>query len=301
MNIDDLDLRTLRAFVHLVQMQSVSRAADAVQVSQPTMSRLLAALREAMDDPVLVRSGTHMRATRRARTALPTVIATLDRLQAAFEPPHFSPARSDRRFSIAAWDYAEAFVLPLLVRRMCRLAPGVSVESRPLRDRDPVPALVSGDLDLAIGLMRELPPAMHRRPLFSDRFVCMVRADHPRIHRRLTRRAFVRESHLLVAPFGATRGIADRLLEAHAERRHVACYVPHFLTAPEVLRQTDLIATMPQRVARRLSERGGLRVFAPPLDLPEFTVEIVWHERSHDDQGHRWFREQCRKVAPAPN
>jgi DNA-binding transcriptional LysR family regulator len=289
MNIDSLDVRLLRALVMLVEQRSVSSAALRLGVSQPTMSRLLKRWRTLTHDELLVQAGRAMQPTPRALEMARVVSGLIADLDDALRARPSAPGESKRTFRLAAWDYTQVVVLPRLLRELGRVAPGVVLEAQPWIERQIHPALERGDLDLAVGLFRALPAGCYRKALFGDRFVCFARTGHPVVKRRLTLDDFVRMRHLLVAPFGVAKGAVDIALKRRGLERHVTCYVAHFHTAPEILRATDLIATLPERA---VTSRAGLRRFAPPIALPEFEVELVWHERTQRSPEHRWLREQ---------
>ena len=288
-----LDLRLLAALDALVKRGSVSRAAEDLGVSQPTMSRTLARLREALNDEVLVRTGAKMIPTDRAREVAEAARRAFEDLENAIAGDGFDPRTSTRHFRVAAWDYTQRVLLGPLVAAVRRDAPGVSIEVVPVLARSPIDVLDAGEIDISIGLHRQTRDGYYRCSLFSDRFVLCARPDHPLWDEPVTPERFAAAAHLLVAPFGATqRGAVDIALQALGLSRRVATFVPNFASAPDLLRDTDLIATLPARVAV-----GGLRCEDPPIPLPEFEVEAVWHARTHNDEGHRWFRGLLRAAA----
>jgi DNA-binding transcriptional LysR family regulator len=288
-----LDLRLLAALDALVKRGSVSKAAEDLGVSQPTMSRTLARLREALDDEVLVRSGSRMLPTQRAREVADAARRALEDLENAIAGETFDPGTSARHFRIAAWDYTQRVLLGPLLAAIRHDAPGVSVEVVPVLDRSPIEALDAGAIDVSVGLHRQIRDGYFRCTLFGDRFVVCARPDHPLWDGSLTPERFAAAPHLLVAPFGATtRGAVDVALQALGLSRRVVTFIPNFASAPELLRETDLIATLPSRLVM-----DGLRHADPPLPLPDFEIEAVWHPRTHHDDAHRWFRDQLRTAA----
>lgn len=291
-----LDLRALAALDALVRNESVSRAARELGVSQPTMSRTLSRLRATLGDALLVRSGNRMVPTPRARAIAKAAREAMRSLDNAVRRVHFSAPDSTRRFRIAAWDYTQRLLLPPLLRRLQTEAPHASVEVCPVEKRSPVEALERGDIDLSIGLHRDLREDYRRRALFDDHFALCARADHSLWQQPVTVERFASAPQLLVAPFGATRaGVVDIALRRLGLERRVALFVPSFAIAPDVLRETELIATLPARFVQHVAP--DLRVEPVPLPLPEFAVEAVWHGSSHDDEGHRWLRQQLAVVA----
>jgi DNA-binding transcriptional LysR family regulator len=295
-NIEDVSVRLLRGLCVLVEERSVSNAARRLGTSQPAMSRLLQTWRRLLDDEVMVQAGRRMEPTPRAADLAAALAPSLASLEERLSPPPTVPEHSKRVFRLAAWDYVEALLLPPLLGRLRTLAPQIGIEARPWVERHVVPMLERGELDFMVGLFRDLPGGCYRRPLFDDRFVCVARADHPGIGARLRLRDLVRLPHLLVAPFGAARGAVDIELARRGLSRRVLCFVSNFRTAPEIVRASDLLATLPERA---LGSREGLRVFSPPLALPTFTFELVWHERTHRSAEHRWLRERVLELFDA--
>ena len=146
-----------------------------------------------------------------------------------------------------------------------------------------------------------MPPGIHRQHIMKDGFVCVVREGHPVVKKRLSLDDFVALPHALVSPRGAVGSVVDTALARLGKRRRVACEVPHFLVAPHLVRETDLVLTLADRVAESLVPLLGLRRLAPPLELEGFTTSMVWHERQHADPAHTWLRGAIAGVAKTLN
>lgn len=297
MNLSGVDLNLLVVLEALMNERSVSRAAKAVGLSQPATSNALARLRRLVGDPLLVRRGHAMVPTPRALELAGHVHAGLGHLRTALEgPAAFDATRSERSFTIATTDYAAFVVVGPLMRRLRGHAPGVSITVRTLDLREPEVALEHGDVDLAVGLGATLPKDFPKEPLFEDGYVCLVRRDHPEVGRRLTLRRYVALEHLLVSPLGSRRGVVDDELAARGYERRVALCVPHFLLAPAIVAQTDLIVTLAERVAVELATRYDLRVLPPPVPVRRFVVAQLWDPRRENDPALRWLRAMVREC-----
>jgi DNA-binding transcriptional LysR family regulator len=133
--------------------------------------------------------------------------------------------------------------------------------------------------------------------LFDESFVCVMRKGHPIAKEKLTLTRYCAANHVMVAPRGTPCSIVDSALEKLGRSRRVALAVPHFLAVPYSVAATDLIATLPTRVADVVAESVDLVRHAPPLDIPRFKISAAWHERRHHDAAHRWLREQLIAVA----
>jgi DNA-binding transcriptional LysR family regulator len=295
MHLEGLDLNLLVALRALLAERHVTRAATRIGLSQPAMSHALARLRELLGDPLLVRTTGGMRPTPRAEAMtepLERVLEDLGRVLAT--PAPFDPASSTRRFRIATSDYIELVLLPSLLARVWSEAPHVDVRVSNL-DRGSPEDLVEGRLDLAIGLVGQFgsPAAaqgIRSQRILTEKFVCVVREGHPLIKKRLTLDDFVALPHALVAPRGDGGSVVDTALAKLGRRRRVALEIPHFLVAPHVVRETDLVLTLAGRLAERLAPMLGLRQLAPPIELEGFTMSMVWHERQHADASQAWMR-----------
>ncbi|MDB4935268.1 MAG: Transcriptional regulator [Labilithrix sp.] len=300
--LEALDLNLLVALRALLVEGHVTKAAARVGLSQPAMSHALARLRELLGDPLLVRTATGMKPTARAESMrLPLERALEDLGRALASPAPFDPRLSTRKFRIATNDYMELVLLPRLLARLWAEAPGIDVRLTNLADRANED-LTEGRIDFAMGVVGELgapdvPQGIRSQRLVSDGFVCVVREGHPVVKKRLSLDDFIALPHALVAPRGTTGSVVDSALQAIGKKRRVAVEVPHFLVAPHVVRETDVVLTLAKRVALVLGPLLGLRQLAPPLELPGFTMTLLWHERQHADPAHAWLRSLMTSVA----
>jgi DNA-binding transcriptional LysR family regulator len=151
-------------------------------------------------------------------------------------------------------------------------------------------ALAAGALDVAIGFLPGLAAPVRRRALFRDPYLCLMRKDHQGIGEKLTRKMFLDASHALVTYRGGHRVIEEALDRAGLARK-VALRVPHFTVVPMILEKSDLILTLPARVARVFERRGRLKALPPPVAIPPAEVALYWHERFEPDPGNRWLRD----------
>jgi DNA-binding transcriptional LysR family regulator len=159
-----------------------------------------------------------------------------------------------------------------------------------------VSELASGKLDFVI---MPAPPAdegqgIRGREIFRDRFVCVVRREHPLSKAKaITLPRFAEALHALISPWGMEGGYVDDALAKRGLQRKVAIAVPHFLVAPHIVASSDLLLTLAERVADVVAGPLGLVVLAPPpeLELTGFAVSLLWHERTHEDPARRWIRD----------
>ena len=297
MNIRSVNLNLLVAFDALYSEQSVTAAARRAGVTQPAMSNTLSQLRALFEDTLFVRHRTGLTPTARAKRLAEPIRQGLKLLEGALSTPSFEPATSERSFVVAASDYVELVLLPPLLRRLAKEAPGVRLQLRPWGLHEAPPELARGEVDLMLGFYDKLPPRHHEQLLFEDEYVCVVRRRHPTVKTKLSLAQYCVLSHVLVSSRSDSPGSVDRALAALGKKRTIGARVSHFMTVPVLVSQTDFVAALDRRVAQVFAGPLGLKLFPPPLKLPKGTVGQVWHEQQHTDPAHRWLRDTIAKVA----
>ena len=296
MNVRDVDLNLLRVFDAVLRSRSVTAAAAQLELTQPAASNALARLRAVFGDALFLRTSQGMEPTPFARELAEPVRQALALLESALaHGPGFDPATSSRSFRFYMSDLGQIEFLPPLLERVRRIAPQVRLETVALELQDIADALAAGSLDLAVGFLPALGPPLRRRSLFRDPYVCLFRRDHPAVGARFTRKAFLEASHALVSYRGGHRVVEEALERAGVGPR-IVLRVPHFTVVPMVLERTDLILTLPRRVAQVFERRGNLRSLPPPVPIPVADVAVHWHERFDADAGNRWLREQLAEL-----
>lgn len=292
------DLNLLLVLDALLTEQSVTKAAKRLFVSQPAVSGSLQRLREIFDDQLLVRVGRQMELTARAKSLAGPVHDALVNIQQVLNlRQDFDPATARRTFRIAMSDYCAITVLPRLVRRLARLASGIGVMVEPIGP-DSVHRLESGHLDLSVmpDERRSLGTPTHPEmlldvPLYEDRFVCVVAADHP-LSGSVTLKEYESYPHAK-AFFGDNMvTIYELAYEEAGVASQTAVQVPNFSSLLFQLPATKLIATVPAGVAQLLKALIGLKPLHPPIELPILKENLIWHMRYEADPGHQWLREQ---------
>jgi DNA-binding transcriptional LysR family regulator len=296
MNVKDIDLNLLRVLDTVLRDRSVTTASGHLGLTQPAVSNALARLRALFGDPLFLRTAAGMDPTPLARELAEPVRQALALLESALaHGPGFDPASSTRAFRFYMSDLGQIEFLPPLVERVQKIAPAVRLEAVALEVEDIGDALATGALDLAVGFLPGLGPPVSRKPLFRDPYVCLMRADHPEIRNKLTRKKFLGASHALVSYRGGHRVIEEAFERAGLARR-IALRVPHFTVVPMVLQRTDLILTLPRRVARVYERLGNFKSLPLPLPIPPADVGVHWHERFDGDAGNRWLRGQLLEL-----
>ncbi len=292
----DLDLNLLRVLVELDRARNVSRAAEALGLSQPATSLALQRLRHALNDPLFVRTAGGILPTARC---LKVVRGAQRALQAVkievLDEPAFAPGTSVRRFTFNMNDVGEMALLPRIVGYLGRHAPSCDVRSETLPVHELDAALRSGRVDLALGYFPELDRrGLFRQQLFCRSFACLVRAGHREVPGgRIPLRTFVRLSHVLIKPEGRSEDLFEAALEKAGIRRRVHLVTRHFMSLPEILSKTDLVATVPDTLAQHFAQVAGLQIAQPPIRPPRYPISQYWDERFHRDPALEWMRKQC--------
>lgn len=286
------DTKLLRLFDTLYTVGSVTGTAQRLGLSQPTISIWLAQLRTLLNDPLFVRTSQGMQPTPRAQALIGTVRNALDALRALTrdEQP-FDPAQTTQRFRIGMSDASHVNLLPQLLRHIRQAAPHASLLADPI-DASLPERLQSGEADLAIGLIPELGAGFYQQTLFTQDWVCLTSAAHPRIGARLDLSAYQSESHIEITS-GTGHDLLDRALKRSDIQRLVVLELPGFLGLATVLSETDLIATVPRQTGETLARSDALKLFSCPVPIPPFTVKQHWHARFHNDPGNQWLRKAC--------
>ncbi|HEY9279197.1 MAG TPA: LysR family transcriptional regulator [Eoetvoesiella sp.] len=293
MNTKDIDLNLLRLFDAVYRTRSVSRAAEELDISQPTASQGLARLRIFLRDSLFVRAAGGVRPTQRADRLAVAVQGALGSIEQALnEPRQFDPAQSRRVFRIHMSDIGEGRFLPDLMHMARGVAPAVRIETMPLAETDIADALDSGRIDFAFGFLPKVT-ATQRTELFSDRYVVLLREGHPFMQRRKTEQASLQGLRSL--DFVSVRTHTDtlRILQLLNLDDRVCLTTEHFLVLPDIIRATDLCGLIPRQTACNFVSEGGCAMIEAPFPLRDFSVSLHWSKRFEHDAGNRWLREKA--------
>jgi DNA-binding transcriptional LysR family regulator len=301
----NFDLNLLVAFRYLMEERSVSRAAQKMFISQSAMSHVLQRLRQQLDDPVLVKTPQGMRPTQRALSLIAPIGDILVEVEQVIRgSKEFSPATTQRRFTIATNDYVEFCLLPPLMSAVSRKAPNIEIHLVQTQG-GLAAAAETAEVDLVIGfdVILDQIPYLHRERLYSDRIVSLVRRDHPDITgEEVSLEQFIAARHMLMTRREAGTGLIDDWLEARGLARKVSLVVPNFLSAPWIVASTDLVFALPLRIAEHFVRIAPLKIVPIPIDFPTYDLLMVWHSLQDKEPAHAWLRQEiidiCREVGP---
>lgn len=300
MDIRTVDLNLIVAFSAMMEHRSVTRAAEALNLSQPAMSAAVARLRVLFNDPLFVRSGWEMRPTPRAielSAPMSHVVETIE--TEILQRSAFDPAVSTRIFTLATPDIGEVNFLPKILMRMARVAPKIGLRTLALPRNSAAEGLESGAAELALGYFPDLKkPGFFRQKMLDTDHVCVVRTDHPDIGRKITRAQFLAASHAVVKPDGREHVFEQFLLQNGLTRR-VVIELSHFMSLLPIVEASDLIATVPRDLAEFFIAHGALRIVETPLDAPSIELFLIWHQRFQKDPAHSWLRSMIHDLLRA--
>ena len=295
LNPEEIDLKLLRLLDSLYATRSVTRTAEQIALSQPTVSIGLARLRKMLSDPLFVRTSEGMQPTPRTEDLMPAVRQVLAGMsQLISSASQFDAATSERTFRIFMTDASHITLMPRLFGHVHALAPGIRLEAATIGPQM-ASELQSGEADLALGLIPGLEAGFYQQALFDQDWICLANPRHSRLGAKLTLKTYLSEAHVgIVSGTGAT--LLDNALERAGQKRQVQLALPGFLGLPAILQGSDLIATLPRHIGETLAHSARLRVLPCPLPIDGFTVKQYWHTRFHHDPANTWLRGICSSL-----
>jgi DNA-binding transcriptional LysR family regulator len=308
-NIEFIDIKLLRLFDSLYNTRSVTRTAEALTLSQPTISIGLGRLRKHLNDPLFVRTADGMLPTPRSDALIATVrevLQGLQRLSASAE--EFTPATAQRRFRICMTDASHITLLPRLLSHVRAAAPSITLEASRINE-DLAKNLQMGEADLALGYLPWLDTGFYQQTLYNQDWICLVNMRHPRLaptsetasgESRTTWNldTYQAEAHISISS-GTGYQLLDSALSSQGILRKIVLELPGFLGLSAILSTTDLVATLPRGFGETLAQAAGLQVLPCPFVIPSFPVKQYWHERYHHDSANRWMRGVCASLFSA--
>jgi len=297
-NLAGVDLNLLLAFEALLKHGSVTQAAAAIGLSQPSMSHALKRLRHLFNDEVFYRDNTGMHPTARAQELAPNIVEGLALFRAAMNHKvEFVPAESDRRFIVSMSDVAAFGLLPRLVPELRRQAPNMDLTIVDRKAAEAIEELRVGKIDLALNAFVEIPAELQSRTLFTIPMTCVVDHRNSRLKNgTLSMEAFIELPHVQIAD-GRSSVVTEYEVQAIGIRRRVAVQLPHSLAVPGAVRGTDLIALVDGPTADVFRGWPDLCFVPPPIPVTPVGALALWHTRSQYDPGHKWLRERIFDLA----
>lgn len=297
MNLDNFDLNLLVGLDALLTERNVTRAAERLFVSQPTMSNALQRLREHFNDQLLVRHGRTLELTPLALGLIGPVRDLMLQSRRLLQADHeFDPLTDKRTFRIVMSDYCAMVLMGPLMKILSSEAPGLMCEVSILNERSAM-ALVAGDIDMCITAqdLRLLDASINeavigRHSLFTDDFVCAVDASVSELGEHLSLDDYLRLPHAITRFGGGTISMEEQALRRLDVDLNISAIAPTFASLPLLMAGTPLIITIQRKLAARMAEVAPMKTFAPPIAIPNIVETLYWHQRSDLDKAHNWIR-----------
>ena len=291
LNLRSIDLNLLPVFDAIMEAGQLSRAAESLGMSQPAISAALQRLRHTFADDLFVRTRQGMEPTPRARELHELLSPQLNALRDTLDPGNrFDPTTSQRHFRIISVDYFEMVVLPPLLARIRQQAPGVMLEIVPTSDT------LADDLhkaraDLAIDAFLPDDDRLHRDVLLEETLVVVARSGHPALKHRCSKSQFLEAEHV-VLPDRNRRLPLDQILNAPGWQRRTGARVTQFAGMLATVAGSDMIATVPRRLANQYTAALRLQVLRFPVPVPPVPIYQLWSPAQDKDPAHQWLRAQ---------
>jgi DNA-binding transcriptional LysR family regulator len=290
-NVAQIDLNLLRVFLAIWDLRSLTAAGARLDLTQPAVSHALRRLRDLFGDPLFVRSANVMAPTEaaaRLHGPIDQAIGIINR--AVHDHGAFDPATAERIFRVSMSDVSEFYYLPPLLAELEKIAPGVRLDIVQLSASSVGAAMRAGEVDLALGFVPGLDDGCVTDPLFSDGFVCLVRAGHPSARKSLSV-PVLRALRYVYADTNATgHQMIEQWLSDSGIKRQIGLRIAHFTAAPEIVRKTDLAVIFPRSVALRINREKSFCLMELPFDLPAVEVGVHTHSHFGSDLGILWLR-----------
>ncbi|MGG6293677.1 LysR family transcriptional regulator [Leptolyngbya sp. AN02str] len=298
-NLSAIDLNLLVAFEALLEQQSVTKAAEQLQIGQPAMSAALSRLRILFEDELFVRLGRQMQPTLKAQAIAPSILAALQQIrQAVTASQTFDPLVSDRTFTIGSSDYTSFVLMPPLLEFSLQNAPSIDIQMIEFEKDRIGDLLEQGEIDVVLGVFPNPPRQTQWEPIFEERFVGIARRGHPAIQQgTMSLKAFAQFPHALTTLRRDTTGAIDRALKEQNLERRVAFTTPHMMVLPFAIASSDLVAALPQRIALRLAPVCNLTLFELPVKTKPWMVSMLWSTLSDQDEANRWLRNTIKVIS----
>jgi DNA-binding transcriptional LysR family regulator len=284
-----IDLNLARVFVTIYETGSVSGAAKRLNISQPSVSYALSRLRHLLGEPLFTRSRAGMTPTVFGAQLYRKFRAAVGEIEDAIASTRsFDPLSSTRRFRLALSDSGEATLLPQILKTLGTLAPNVELDVIEVDIGKLDEWLKAGRIDAAICNSSHAPIDISCAIVFTEPYACLVSQNHPRVTAGLSMKQYVAERHVAVMPDTGHHLVESRLRELGHDRK-IGLRVPHFSALPQIIAASDLLVTLPSRMAHLFASQAHTRAVSLPFSVPKVQLALYWYEHGGDITALRWF------------
>ena len=295
-DLSAIDLNLLVAFEALFEERSVTAAAQRLYLGQPAMSAALGRLRTLFEDDLFIRMGREMQPTTKALEIAPGILSALHQIRQTLASNQAFNPKSEWSFAIGSTDYTSFVVVPKLLEFCNQEAPNLDFRLIGFEKDSVGELLEQGTIDLALGVFQNPPRQTCCEPLFEERFVGIARQGHPAIAQKLSLKDFANHPQALATIRRDATGYIDQLLATHDLKRRVTVTTPHLLVLPSLVASSDLIASIPSRIATQLARQSDLEIFELPIETEPWTVTMLWSKLADKNSANCWLRQTLKAI-----
>ena len=293
MNIKNFDLNLLVVFKTLFEERNVTKASKKMGITQPAMSNALNRLRYLVKDDLFIRGPKGMRPTPRANDLSLPVNTALNNLELSLSSINFNPQTTKKLYRISMSDDVAPVILPNLVNFIEDNSPGSSLCIRSEQGNEALKLLDNNEIDFAVGRFETIGGRFGYADLFTERYVCIMRKDHGLSQeQKLSIDQYLKVKHLRVAPMDAPLHPIDRVLSQLNFEREISVRIDLITLAPLIIKNTDLILTLPSKTAQRMAKNYNFNIVELPIDLEKRTTKMVWHKELTNHPTFDWIKQQ---------
>lgn len=299
MHLRNIDLNLLTVFDAIMAEGNMTRAAETIGMTQPAISLAVSRLRDLVGDPLFERTGRGVKPTPRALTMAAPVRRALETLSNAVESGgEFDYRTSDRTFKLVLNDYGELLYLPGLMKWLGDHDASITIQTFPVSGLDVIRDLRFGNIDLLFWLEPMEDSEVSVARLTTEGQMCLLREGHPLADKQLTLEDYVALDHLAIRmPLSSGQSVVAQRIRARGAERHIAAEVHTCHEMPSILAATNLVATLPTRMAEAMASHYPLKVKEAPLAEMTLPIYMMWHRSMDEDPGHKWLRERIIEIA----
>lgn len=287
-----VDLNLFVVFEAIYCEGNITKAASALNLSQPAVSHALGKLRTQFDDPLFIRQGNEMRPTAVAKNVIADVREALHQLQVCLVQSHqFEPSTSRKNFRLSLHGSSEPFYLPRLMKKLAKESPLINLISHRRVNRSELEnKLASGDIDIAIDALIPVSENIFHTQIEQDEMVVVARSDHPAQIETLDLEQYLALEHVLVSTRSSGPGLEDFELGRFGLQRKIKLRCQQSFSACRVISKTDMLLTLPKSAALAYKELFNISIFPLPVELPQIDVHLYWHVNVDKDPANKWLR-----------
>ena len=295
MNIKNFDLNLLVVFKTLYEERNVTKASKKIGITQPAMSNALNRLRYLVKDELFIRGPKGMRPTPRANELASPIQTALNDLELSLSSINFDPKTTNKLYKISISDDVAPLILPNLINFLEKESPNSSLRIRSEQGSEAIKLLDSNDIDFAIGRFEMVSTRFESVDLYTEKYVCMMNSDHPLAEdEKLSIEQYLSSKHLRVAPAGTPVAPIDRSLSQLNLEREIFARIDLVTMAPLILKNSDLILTLPSKTAQRMAKNYNFSIAELPIGLEQRQTKLLWHRELTNHPAYDWIKNQIR-------